>query len=268
MANRKSVNSKRYSLLLMAVLMMMWGCSSDSDDNGQGNHSSFVPSASPTWAMDWTADAAAPDWKEPDVTRFECSMTMLVSLQQSLAAYSTDRDVMAVFVDGDCRGVSYRNKLANGRVEYLLLVKGTSEETGHAMELRYYCDSLHHMNVLTALRPFEPSNLMDEKYHIHLGVENGSGKYPVSTQVTLMLPQTLPFTVNPNDKLAIFVGDECRGIGSLGGDAYDGWRVMVYSRQAGETAQVRYYSAAKGGTYTILKTFSLSGSLQQEDVSF
>jgi len=268
MANRKSVNSKRYSLLLMAVLMMMWGCSSDSDDNGQGNHSSFVPSASPTWAMDWSSDATAPDWKEPDVTRFECSMTMLVSLQQSLAAYSTDRDVMAVFVDGDCRGVSYRNKLANGRVEYLLLVKGTSEETGHAMELRYYCDSLHHMNVLTALRPFEPSNLMDEKYHIHLGVENGSGKYPVSTQVTLMLPQTLPFTVNPNDKLAIFVGDECRGIGSLGGDAYDGWRVMVYSRQAGETAQVRYYSAAKGGTYTILKTFSLSGSLQQEDVSF
>jgi hypothetical protein len=248
--------------------MMMWGCSSDSDDNGQGNHSSFVPSASPTWAMDWSSDATAPDWKEPDVTRFECSMTMLVSLQQSLAAYSTDRDVMAVFVDGDCRGVSYRNKLANGRVEYLLLVKGTSEETGHAMELRYYCDSLHHMNVLTALRPFEPSNLMDEKYHIHLGVENGSGKYPVSTQVTLMLPQTLPFTVNPNDKLAVFVDGECRGIGASGGDLYDGWRVMVYSRQAGETAQIRYYSAAKGGTYTILKTFSLSGSLQQEDVSF
>lgn len=266
---RESFYSKRWTSVLMVALIMMWGCSSDGDDNGQdGDHSTFAPSASPTWAMDWTADAAAPDWKEPDVTRFECSMTMLVSLQQSLAAYSTDRDVMAVFVDGDCRGVSYRNKLANGRVEYLLLVKGTSEETGHTMELRYYCDSLHHMNVLTALRPFEPSNLMDEKYHIHLGVENGSGKYPVSTQVTLLLPQRLPFTANANDKLAVFVDGECRGIGASGGDLYDGWRAIVYGRQAGETAQVRYYSADKGGIYTVLKTFTLSGSIQQEEVSF
>ena len=195
-------------------------------------------------------------------------MSMLIRLVNSLTPYSTDNDVMAVFINGECRGVSYRNKLSNGRVVFLLHIKGTSDETNQPMELRYYCDGLHHLNVTTAIPHFVPNNVLDETYQMDFNIESGSTKYPIATNLTVILPQTLPFTVNANDVMAVFVGEECRGIGYQGGDLYEGWRATVFTSNEDETAQIRYYSAEKAGTYTILKTFKLNGRLQQENIMF
>lgn len=267
------------TIILAAVLTMAWGCSSGDDTpaninnkEGQGEQqwtgSTFAASEKPTWAIDWSSNVTKPDWQEPDATRFECSMTMLIRLGQELTPYSTDNDVMAVFIDGECRGVSYRNQLQNGRVAFLLHVKGTGDEANRRMELRYYCDRLHHLNVTSAISPFVPNNVMDKTYQIDFNIDKGSTKYPLATNLTVMLPKQLPFVETSGDMLAVFVGGECRGIGYQGGDLYDGWRVKVAGTQAGETAEIRYYSADKAGIYTILKTFTLSGSLQQENISF
>lgn len=50
--------------------------------------------------------------------------------------------------------------------------------------------------------------------------------------------------------------------------SYDGWRMNVYSRQPNETAQIRYYSADKGGVYTILKNVTLNNDIQVEHITF
>lgn len=263
-------------IILMAALTMAWGCSSDSEGSnnkdGQGEQqwtgSTFAASEKPAWAVDWASNAAKPDWQEPVATKYECSMNMLIRLVQDLAPYSTDNDLMAVFINGECRGVSYRNKLADGRVVFLLHVKGTSEEANQQMELRYYCDGLHHLNVTNSISPFVPNNVLDETYQSDFDIDNGSTKYPLKTNLTVMLPEQLPFVASADDMLAVFVGNECRGIGYQGGDLYEGWRVKVVGAQEGETAQIRYYSADKAGTYTILKTFKLTGNLQQENISF
>jgi hypothetical protein len=147
-------------------------------------------------------------------------------------------------------------------------VSGNSDEAGQPMELRYYCDGWHHMSVTKDIPPFVPNNIMDETCNIDLNIGKGSTKYPISTLLSALMPQKLPFTVSTNDMIAVFVGEECRGIGSMNPEYFDGWRITVYSAQPEETAQLRYYSAEKGGIYTILKTFKLTGTIQQETISF
>ena len=257
-------------VMLMAALTIQWGCSSDNEENGsEERNSMFLTSAKPTWAIDWSSDAAAPDWQEPDATKFECSMNLLVELGDDVVSYSTDGDVMGVFIGGECRGVSYRNKLSDGKVIFLLHVKGSSEESEHPMELRYYCDKLHHLTITDGVPPFMPNNMIDDMtYQLEEHLGDGSTKYPFFTELEILLPEQLPFTENDDDMLAVFVGDECRGVGAKDPEFIPGWRVVVYSVKENETAHVRYYSAETGGVYTIQQTFTLNNFLQSEKITF
>ena len=256
-------------MMLMAVLTLAWGCSPDGDsEEEKWENSTFEPAAKPTWTVDWTSTATKPDWQDPDPTKFDpnASMSYLVELDEELTRYSTDNDVMAVFIKGECRGVSTRNKTARGTVYFLLHIKGVGSEAGQPLELRYYCDQLHHMNILPVFTYFVPSNIVSAAFKRILNVGDGSSKYPVCTQLTVTMPQKLPFTANANDLLAVFVSDKCKGVGKKSADG--SWLVPTYGAQAGETAQIRYYSAEKTGVYTILKTIKLEGATQQENISF
>jgi hypothetical protein len=262
----------QWALLLMATLTMLWGCSSDSDgDNDNGSKQNFTQtpvSQKPTWKIDWSSDVAAPDWQDPDPTKYECSMNLLYELDEETAPFSTDDDMMAVFMNGECRGVSYPNRMSDGVVAFLLHVKGSSEETADQMELRYYCAGLRHMTITYGVPPFIPNYLMDETYESDLNIGNGSQKYPLLTELSVLLPEKLPFTVYDDDMLAVFVGDECRGIGSYDPELFTGWRVNVYSAHEDEEAYVRYYSAQNDCIYTFPKTFLLNGMLQCEEITF
>lgn len=44
--------------------------------------------------------------------------------------------------------------------------------------------------------------------------------------------------------------------------------MTAYQAQPEETVQVRYYSADKGGIYTITQPITLKGNLQQEKIKF
>jgi hypothetical protein len=259
-------------MMLMAVLTLAWGCSG-SDDSGnteQWNGSTYASSAKPTWVVDWTSTSTKPDWQNPDATKFESSMHILVDVEGELKNNSSENDMMAAFIGGECRGVSHPTRAPNGSVSFLLYFKGTGTEGSvqTLCELRYYCDKLHHMNVLPFYIAFVPSNILDKKYMKVLTISEGSLKYPLCTQLTVMMPQKTPFTANSGDMLAVFVGDECRGVGARNDDAYGSWNVFTYGVKVGETAQIRYYSAEKGGVYTLLKTIELKGNAQQESITF
>lgn len=256
----------RYLVFSLCVLAV-WGCSSDGDNDGAPT-STFVKSPRPTWAIDWSSNVAMPDWQEPISEDFECSMDLLVTLSPEYRAYSTDNDVMAMFIGDECRALSYRNEMANGNVAYLLHVKGSSDEVDLPMELRFYCEQLHTMNVTNAVPPFTPNNLMGVAYQLELNIGDESTKYPYSTELNIKLPDELPFSVSDDDMLAVFVGNECRAIGGRNPELFEGWRMVVFSKQANESAQIRYYSEEKGGIYTFLKTFTLNDRLQQVNIAF
>jgi len=254
----------------MAVLTLAWGCSSDNDGNEeQWNGSTFAPADKPAWAVDWTSTATKPDWKTPDLSKYELNMYFLVELDEEAARYSTDEDVMAMFINGECRDVTVHRNILPDNVVFMLYFKGSSSEVGKPLELRYYCDKLHYMSTITSFTTFVPNSdnspIKDFTKVLHLG--DGSAKYPVCTQLTVMMPQKLPFTVSGNDMLAVYVGNECRGVGKKA-ETQDCWQVPAYSAQQGDIAQIRYYSAEKSGVYSILKTVKLGGTPQQENISF
>lgn len=267
------MNMKNVKIILfLTILATVWGCKKDDNDSGsdepQWTNSTFTEAAKPTWNIDWSSNATPPDWKEPDAGKYECIMNILIELPPEAISHSTSDDRIAVFIGDECRGVSHPNKLLHGKVYFLMHVSGNSDEAGQPMELRYYCDGWHHMSVTKDIPPFVPNNIMDETCKIYLNIGKGSTKYPISTLLSALMPQKLPFTVSTNDMIAVFVGEECRGVGSMNPEYFDGWRIPVYSAQPEETAQIRYYSAEKGGIYTILKTFKLTEGIQQETISF
>lgn len=250
-------------IMWMAALTMVWGCSSD-DNEGTAV---FKSAQRPAWAIDWTYNDPVPSWDDPVSAQFECSMNVLVELDDQLRDFSTNADRMAIFISGQCRGVSLPNETPDGRVFYLLHVMGASEEEGHGMNLRFYCDSIHHLFAEDFILPFTPNNVMDETYQIVLNPLGKSSKYPLFTSLTVMLPDNLPFHVTKRDVMAVFVGDDCRGFLEPS-DEYPGWRGQIYGRTANEQAHVRYFSAERGGVYICEKTFTLSNYMQQEEISF
>lgn len=256
-------------IMMIAVLTVAWGCSSDDEENNKEKwtNSIYVPCDEPTWAVDWTAADSKPSWQNPDPTLYDSNMFYLVKLDEELKEYSTENDIMAMFMGDKCRGVSARNVLPDGNVAFLLHVKGKGSESGEPLELRYYCDKLHHTNILPDITTYAPNNIITPAYTKLLSIKDGSSKYPVSTTLTVVIPKELPFTVNDNDKVAVFVGEECRGIGQREADIKDRWQMSVYGK-AGETALIRYYSAEKKGAYTFLKTVELKGEPITETLTF
>jgi hypothetical protein len=255
------------TMMLTAVLLLVWGCSSDENDN---NQSLFGSSPTrPAWKIDWTWHDEAPNWQEPPSTKYWCNMNLLVELLGDFLPYSTDEDQMAVFINGECRGVSYRNVTKEGRVMFVLFVQGDSGESGQPMQLRYYSSGMRQLFVDSSMPPFFPNNLIEEeKYQLTMTPIGNGTKYPVYTDLTVIMPENTPFNVSNDDIMAVFVGDECRGICKRNEELYSGWKGNIHGKQQGETAQVRYFSAEKGGIYTVAQTFTLNNTLQQINISF
>lgn len=251
-------------MMWMAVLTLVWACSSD-DNEGTATFSSGLK---PSWTVDWQYNDPAPSWKEPESTLFECSMDVLVELDDELLPYSTDADRMAMFINSECRGVSMRNVMANGRVYFLLHVKGTSEEAGSVLHLRYYCDSVNHLFMEDEIVHFTPNNVMDDTFQFVFSPVERSSKYPFYTQLVVMLPENLPFKLTEDDMMAVFVGDECRGICKANTDMYPGWRGIVYKRWAEEEVEVRFYSADKKGIYNLSPKVVLNDYMKTYNASF
>ena len=74
-------------------------------------------------------------------------------------------------------------------------------------------------------------------------------------QLTVTLQPYSQFSTTPDDQVAVFVGDECRGTGQVGTS------FTVFAHDEGELMQLRYYSGFKGGIYTFTGTIT---SAQQQ----
>ena len=59
------------------------------------------------------------------------------------------------------------------------------------------------------------------------------------------------------DCVAVFVGNECRGVGTVEKP------FTVFRTDENETLQLRYYSAQKGGVYTLTQTVTLAAQEEQ-----
>lgn len=231
-------------MFMAAVLTFVWGCSSD-DESTSANYT-FATAEKPAWSVDLTGNDDAPAWTAPDPSLFESAMFIMVKLQDELAAYSTDGDLMAVFIGDECRTVpAIRNVDKNGGIYFVLKIRGNSTDRDVTFSLKYYSVQLHRMFTLEGTEKFaaERTYGFDEDFVPPLLL--GCKKYPVQQTLTAELPSTTPFIPGESDIVAVFAGSECRGVGVAGQP------FTVFRTTDGETLDVRYYSANQAGVYTL-----------------
>ena len=243
-------------MLLMAALTTAWGCSSD-DEEMNGSNATFSAGEKPCWTVNLTGHEGRPNWTMPDPAGYESDMFLLVRLQDGLAASSSDDDCMAVLIDGECRGLTQvRNTADEGVYYYLLKIHGNNADLRAPLTLSYYSAQLKQLFTLPAIDVFVPERTRGFDSDYVPPLLDGCAKYPVQQPLTVTLKPSTSLNITPDDEVAVFVGDECRGAGQLGTS------FTVFARDEGEEVmQVRYYSARKGGIYSFAKTITV---LQQQ----
>lgn len=242
-------------MLLMAALTTAWGCSSD-DEEMNGSNATFSAGEKPCWTVNLTGHEGRPDWTMPDPAGYESDMFLLVRLQDGLAASSSDDDCMAVLIDGECRGLTQvRNTADEGVYYYLLKIHGNNADLRAPLTLSYYSAQLKQLFTLPAIDVFVPERTRGFDSDYVPPLLDGCAKYPVQQPLTVTLKPSTSLNITPDDEVAVFVGDECRGAGQLGTS------FTVFARDEGDVMQVRYYSARKGGIYSFAKNITV---LQQQ----
>ena len=250
--------------MLLAVLTMLWGCSSDSDDGDKLEGSSFAPAEKPSWIVDMMANDPVPAWISPDPSKYESSMFVMVCLEDQLAPYTSDDDLMTVLIGDECRAKpAPLHKDDSGKCYFVLKIDGNSTDRDVSFSLCYYAAKIHHLFKLSSTQTFASDITygIDEDFIPQL--TKGSSKYPVQGDLTVKLPDTAPFTPSDDDFVAVFVGDDCRGVGTVGQP------FTVFLTSTGETPHVRYYSAQKGGVYTFKQSLTIAaGDSKEVTLSF
>ena len=243
-------------MMLTAVLTILWGCSSDNGDSPSTY--TFEASEKPAWSVNMVSSDADPGWQDIDRTLYESWMYVTVKLQDELARYAGDGDFMTVFIGDEQRTKPAEpNIYEDGSVYFVMTIGGNSTDREINIRLCYWCAQLRQLFTIEGKSTFTPELPYGNTSDYVPPLLKGSKKYPVQQQLTVNLPTKVPFTTSANDLVAVFAGNECRGVGSIGKP------FTVFRTSAGEALQMRYYSTDKAGIYSILQTVMLNGNAVQ-----
>ena len=239
----------KYLLFGILTVLAFFGCSSDDDSPSTYT---FEASGLPAWQTDLTSNDADPAWQDIDRTKYESWMYVTVKLEDELAKYASTDDRMVVFIGDEQRTrPANPNIYADGSVYFVLTIGGNSTDREINIRLCYWSAQLHQLFTIEERSTFTPELPYGNTSDYEPPLLKGSKKYPVQQQLTVYLPSQAPFTPADGDRVAAFVGDECRGVGSIGQP------FTVFRTSASETIQMRYYSTAKAGVYSMATSLTL-----------
>ncbi len=251
--------------MLAAALTLAWGCSSSDDDElpevvepepepepePELIATFTATEGQPAWPVDWSWHDEAPDWRAPDAANFEFRMYAVLQLDYNYQTYSSDDDLMAFFINEECRGVSMRNVTSDGSIFFPIIVLGNNEEINANMTISYYCAGMKQIFTISAPWFFTPDLTIGNENDYIFTFGYGSPKY---MRNSLLAPvfNGAPFEASSKDFVAAFVGDECRGKAPVG-------NTMIVYTLVGKEEEVsfRYYSANQSGYYSFPETIMM-----------
>lgn len=240
--------------LSLFALLLLTACSSDDDDS---NFTFTSASEAPQWKVDFSGDLKQPEWVSADQSQYENAMYVLVKLQDELVPYSTDDDLMAAFIEGECRSiVAHRSVHADGGIYFALKIMGNNT-VKEEFNLYYYSGGLHQLFAINGKEMF----VADKVYGIEEDfVPNFTmlcNKYPfISSLDTGEL--MLPVETTDGDLIGAFVGDECRGV------CKPGDYMTLYAYQPVEEADLRFYSAKQKRIYTFKEKVTINNKTAEQ----
>ena len=242
--------------LLLLVCLVLGACSSDDSDSP--SKYTFKASEKPAWSVDLSSSDAAPGWQDIDRSLYESWMYVTVKLEDELAKQVSSDDRMVVFIGDEQRTrPSAPNIYADGSVYFVMTIGGNTQDREINIRLCYWCAKLRQTFTIEEKSTFTPELPFGNTSDYVPPLLKGSKKYPVQSTLTVNLPAKVPFTTSAGDLVAVFAGNECRGVGNVGKP------FRVFRTSAGEALQVRYYSSDKAGIYTITQSVTLAENTAQ-----
>ena len=221
---------KKTKIIFAALASLFLGAcsSSDNSDNKQPSYTETAQTEAPAWLMDWSNNQERPDWTEPDFPSiYENWTVMKVQIEKTLEPYTSEGDLLALFVNGELRG------LAGPAV-----IVGSDQVDNGKFVLKVWGNETDNETVNMSLNDFVPE------------FTKGSAKYPITKTVTVEpVLNGVGLTPAGDNPIGAFVGEECRGTATLsqGGTTH----LTIYGRTAGESVTLKYYDAAKQILYTL-----------------
>jgi len=237
--------------MLTAALTILWGCSSSDDDKAPSNYT-LVASEKPAWSVNLSGSDTAPGWQDIDRSLYESWMYVTVKLEDELAAHAGDGDRMTVFIGDEQRTrPAAPNIYPDGSVYFVMTIGGNSTDREVNIRLCYWCAQLRQLFTIEEQSTFTPELPYGNTTDYMPPLLKGCRKYPVQNQLTVNIPANAPFKATNGDMVAVFVGNDCRGVGTAGKP------FTVFRTSKSETLQLRYYSVQQGSIYTLIDSISL-----------
>ena len=243
-----------YLKVVLLASLVAGACSCDSDATEKGGFSVTRVSEAPVWEVDWTSDQQCPDWTQPDASAYENWTIVMVQIEEALQPYVTDDDLMALFVNGELRGMASpavaKGDSQAGSTKFVMKVYGN--ESGNEtvnMSLKYYNSRLRHMFTLSddITLSSDVTTGTDEDYIPPFTM--GSEKYPMMKTVDVETILTLLGIEPESGMIAAFVGGECRGVATV--ESYGSSKLIIHGRTQGEKIMLKYYDEVTKTVFTI-----------------
>lgn len=137
----------KHNIILMAALtLMVWSCSSTDDEPRKPEEET----SQDTTVVIQPANDERPAWQAPDYARYEQTMSVFLHLQSELVPYASSSDVLCATISGDVRGIANFDADNTG---FVLIIAGDSSD--EIISLSYYCDRLHRLFTLTNWASFD-----------------------------------------------------------------------------------------------------------------
>ena len=234
-----SIFNFQFSILLVALATLLCACSSSDDDPAtrpiQDDPSQWkVNITMPTHYIE-----GCPEWEERNFFDYDNCMTAIIFLPQEMEQFMSDDDIMVAVVGDEVRDICYTVNYGLGE-HFMMLIPYEDEDD--IVDIYYYNAKYNR----TYFMPYcfnvtEDTVGSDDQFRVDF---MGKCTYVIA------LPKELPFTPSKDDKLALFSGDICVGVGELQDDGR--WSVVTYLNLpgVGEKFTARYYSAEKKTVYT------------------
>ena len=252
-------------MFVLLASLVLGACSSSSDDDGDNSkkaaYTETVVSEAPTWQIDWRNNQQRPNWMETwtqtDFPAIYENWTILkVQLEEELRPYVSENDMLALFVNGELRGlanpaviVGNNQMLDDGKFVMKAWGNETEAETVN-MTLQYYSQTLKHIFTLSGDITLDSDETIgiDEDYIPEFTY--GSAKYPVTKMVTVeSILNVVGITPVGGNMVGAFVGNECRGTTTL--SVNGGTSLLIFGRNNGEMVTLQYYDVSTRILYTI-----------------
>lgn len=251
-----------YPLAVLLLGLSFGACGSDDSPAAtvsQGCTSTAVSSA-PSWSVNWEGTTPRPDWQEPSSANYENWTVMLVQIEDALKPYASSRDLLALFVGSELRGlaspaVGVDNVGIDNYSTFVLKAYGNeSDQNVVSVTLSYYNATLRQTFSRSVTMKYD----MDKVYGIDSDLVPefvlGNTKYPVAKKLDVAsLKSQIASVATPavGDVVAFFSGSECRGTYTLGDALFDTSATMyLLALTTGEPLTMKYYSRAAGRVYS------------------